>query len=101
MSIKEIITYPIKDLLDSLRNKTISVEELTNVHINQIKSVNKSLNAVVQDSFDSALTTAKFMDNNFNDSNTKPLFGLPFTLKDSIDTKDIISTWGTEGRTNF
>ena len=101
MSIKEIITYPIKDLLDSLRNKTISVEELTNVHINQIKSVNKSLNAVVQDSFDSALTTAKFMDNNFNDSNTKPLFGLPFTLKDSFDTKDIISTWGTEGRTNF
>ena len=101
MSIKEIITYPIKDLLDSLRNKTISVEELTNVHINQIKSVNKSLNAVVQDSFDSALTTAKFMDNNFNDSNTKPLFGLPFTLKDSFDTKDIISTRGTEGRTNF
>ena len=48
MSIKEIITYPIKDLLDSLRNKTISVEELTNVHINQIKSVNKSLNAVVK-----------------------------------------------------
>ena len=37
----------------------------------------------------------------FNDNNNKPLFGLPFTLKDSIDTKDIISTWGTEGRTNF
>ena len=101
MSIKEIITYPIKDLQDSIRNKTISVEELTNLHINQIKSVNQSLNAVVQNSFDSAIKTAKFMDNNFNDSNTKPLFGLPFTLKDSVDTKGIISTWGTEGRTNF
>ena len=101
MSIKEIITYPIKDLLDALRKRIISVEELTNIHINQINSVNSSLNAVVQNSFDSALKTAKFMDNNFNDNNTKPLFGLPFTLKDSIDTKGIISTWGTEGRTNF
>ena len=101
MSIKEIITYPIKDLLNSLRNKTISVEELTNIHINQINSVNKSLNAVVQNSFDSAISTAKFMDNNFKDHKARPLFGLPFTLKDSIDTKDLISTWGTEGRTNF
>ena len=58
MSIKEIITYPIKDLQDSIRNKTISVEELTNLHINQIKSVNQSLNAVVQNSFDSAIKTA-------------------------------------------
>ena len=101
MSIKEIITYPIQDLLDTLRKKIISVEELTNIHIKQINSVNSSLNAVIQNSFESAIKTAKFMDNNFNDNNNKPLFGLPFTLKDSIDTKDIISTWGTEGRTNF
>ena len=38
MSNKEIITYPIKDLLDALRKRIISVEELTNIHINQINS---------------------------------------------------------------
>ena len=69
MSIKEIITYPIQDLLDALRKKIISVEELTNIHIKQINSVNSSLNAVIQNSFESAIKTAKYMDNNFNDNN--------------------------------
>ena len=55
MSIKEIITYPIQDLLDTLRKKIISVEELTNIHIKQINSVNSSLNAVIQNSFESAI----------------------------------------------
>ena len=101
MSIKEIITYPLQDLLKILRNKTISVEELTDIHITQIKKINSSLNAVVQNSFDSATKTAKEMDQNYDKYKNLPLFGIPFTLKDSFDTKNIISTWGTEGRKNY
>jgi len=101
MSIKEIITYPLEDLLKIIKNKTISVEELVNVHIKQIQNVNDSLNAVVQESFNTAITQAKSMDNDFNNHKSLPLFGIPFTLKDSFDTKNLISTWGTEGRKNF
>ena len=66
MSIKEIITYPIEDLLKILRNKTISVEELTKTHIDQINKVNNSLNAVVQNTFEEAIKNAKNFDTNFD-----------------------------------
>ena len=101
MSIKEIITYPIEDLLKILRNRTISVQELTKIHIEQINKVNNSLNAVVQSTFEDAINNAKNFDANFDKYKSLPLFGIPFTLKDSFDTKNIISTWGTEGRKNF
>ena len=101
MSIKEIITYPIEDLLKILRNRTISAEELAKIHIDQINKVNNSLNAVVQNTFEDAINKAKDLDANFDKYKSLPLFGIPFTLKDSFDTKNIISTWGTEGRKNF
>ena len=46
---------------------------------------------MVQNTFEEAIKNAKNFDTNFDKYKSLPLFGIPFTLKDSFDTKNIIS----------
>ena len=88
----------IAELAAAIRAKEVSATELVEAHLRQIERVNPSLNAVVQLCAERALDEAVSADNT---PPILPLHGIPITLKDSIDTADIITTYGTWGRRNF
>ncbi|MGM0438569.1 MAG: amidase [Bacillota bacterium] len=97
----EIIYSSIRELVDLLKKRKISVVELTKLYLQQIEEVNPELNAIVQKNED-VLKMAKEKDKNFEKySKKEPLFGIPITIKDSIDTAGIITTGGTKGRKGY
>lgn len=94
----DFLFRPIADLAAALRAREVSARELVEAHLRQIERVNPALNAVVQLCAERALDEAISADNT---PPTLPLHGIPITLKDSIDSAEIITTYGTRGRREF
>lgn len=86
----------------AIRIKLISSEEITKVFLDRINQVNPKINAVVQMSADKALIAARAADHYLANGNEPgPLHGVPMTIKDSFNTKDLISSAGTLGRAEY
>lgn len=76
-----------------LREKKLSCMELTKQYLDQIEAVNKDLNAYVTVTRETALETAKKVDQKIAAGETlSPLEGIPMTLKDNISTRGIETT---------
>ena len=89
-------------IADRIRKKEVSSLEVVSAHLDRIDSINPSLNTVVQICSDRAINEAKLADKAIEEGNTIGLLhGVPFTLKDSLDAEDIISSAGTQGRSSF
>ncbi|MDZ4728992.1 MAG: amidase [Xanthomonadales bacterium] len=89
-------------LRNAIRNKEVSCVEVVTACLNRIDSVNAALNAVVQLDRNGALQAAKESDQAILRGDvTAPLHGLPMTIKDSLDTRGMISTGGTLGRQSY
>jgi amidase len=87
------------EMLRLIRAKEISSHELVKAHLDRIRAINPALNAVCQIDEPGALKAARAADEELARGETLgPLHGLPITIKDSFDTKGIISTGGTIGR---
>ena len=102
MDAHSVLGRTIREITSNLKERNASASEITQSHIDQIKKVNGSLNAVVQMTETEALEQAETLDKSM--ANGKPigaLHGIPMTLKDSLDTKGIITTYGTEGKRNY
>jgi amidase len=85
-----------------IRTKKASAEDVINAHLEKITSVNPRLNAVVELCLERALQEARAADAQLaSGAPTGPLHGVPFTIKDSLDTAGVISTGGTKGRAGF
>lgn len=98
----EIIYQSAKQIAQSIREKKVSASEVLEAHLSRIEEVNPALNAVVQFATDRARAEARQADNALaRGDSIGPLHGVPFTLKDSIDTEGVITTGGTMGRANF
>ena len=90
------------ELLDLIRAKRISAQELAKIHLDRIRSINPSINAVCQLDEPGALKAARAADEALARGKALgPLHGLPITIKDSFDTAGIITTGGTTGRAKF
>ena len=85
------------DLLDLLRKKKISAQEVMTAHLKQIQHVNPKLNAIVTlvpeeqlmlqaAAADEALAKGKWLG---------PLHGLPIAVKDLHETNGIVTTYGS------
>lgn len=97
-----ILYAPISELCKAILSKKVSSKELVNVYLDRIEEVNPKLNAVVHISADEAREQADHADKKLAEGKISgPLHGIPMTVKDSFDTKDMISTGGTKGRANF
>ncbi len=97
-----LIYQPLTKLIQGIRSKEISSEELVNAYIRRIESVNPKLNAVVQFLPEQALTEAKKADSATARGHSYGiLHGIPMTMKDSLDTAGVITTAGTLGRKNY
>lgn len=89
-------------LARAIREKWISSEELVKTCIERIEEVNPRLNAVVQLPAEQALAAARETDRALARGEARgPLAGVPFTLKDAIETQGVICTGGTAGRSNY
>ena len=83
------------NLLAMLRARDVSSVEMVDAFIERIESVNHGLNAVVTLVEDRAAREAEDSDNRLGGKGeVRPLEGLPITIKDSIITEGVRSTWG-------
>jgi amidase len=90
------------ELVRLIRAKEISSEELTRAYLARIAKVNPKLNAVCQLDEKGALAAAREADASLRrGAELAKLHGVPITIKDSFDTKGIVSAGGTEGRRNY
>ena len=86
----------------AIREKQVSAAELVGACLRRIDEVNPRLNAVVQICSEQALKDAGDADQALARGEVVgPLHGVPFTLKDAIESKDVICTGGTEGRAHY
>ena len=98
----DIIYSSAKTMARAIADKEVSAAELVEAHLARIEEVNPALNAVVMLCADRARAEAAEADAALARGESKgPLHGVPFTLKDSIDTEGVITTGGTLGRKGF
>ncbi len=89
-------------LAAGIARKDFSSVELVEAHLRRIEEVNPILNAVVQTTARDALEHARRADAAVASGEALgPLHGVPMTIKDSFDTKGVLSTAGTKGRQGF
>lgn len=84
------------DLLTALSQKVVSSEELVKAAISRIETLDGAINAVVVRDFEGALATAREADASLARGETRPLLGLPVTVKESHHTIGLPTTWGLE-----
>jgi amidase len=89
-------------LAGMIRSKQISSVEVLELYLARIAAVNPKINAVVALCSERALSEAKAADAMLAKGKLMgPLHGVPMTIKDSFDTKGVVSTGGTLGRKDF
>ena len=92
----DILTLPMHQLISKINNKEISSQELLEIQLEHISEHNASINAVITINEDLALKKAIEADEAMQKGeNWGPLHGLPITMKDAYEVKDIISTGGS------
>lgn len=72
----------------------VTVEKVVLSYMERIKEVNPLVNAVVEDRFEEALLEAKLLDKELGERDadafrTKPLLGVPFTVKESLSVQGL------------
>ena len=92
---EDLFFAPANKLVAMLRARDVSSVELVDAFIERIESVNHGLNAVVTLVEDRAGREAEESDRRLSGKGeVRPLEGLPITIKDSIITAGVRSTWG-------
>lgn len=95
---EQLIFKTAAELAAAIREKSVSVREVVDAHFDQITAVNPAINALVQATADSALAQADAADDALSrGEHIEPLHGVPFTVKDNIETKGVICGCGTTG----
>ncbi len=98
----DIITFSATCQVAAIKEKSVSAVEVVQAHLDRIAEVNPTLNAVVQIRSEGALADARAADASLARGDSPgPLHGVPMTIKDSIDTADLITAAGTQGRASF
>lgn len=87
-------------LAAAIRAGRITSEQAVAAYLDRIDAVNPRLNAVVQLRRDAALADARAADRAPRDGRGA-LHGVPITIKDSLDTAQLVSTGGTTGRAHY
>lgn len=87
------------ELAALIRAREVSSEEVVDAHLDHIAEVNPRINALVVVAADRARVEAKAADAAMaRGEDVGALHGVPFTIKDCIDTDGVVTTWGTAGR---
>lgn len=87
-----------RTLAAAIQDKTVSAREVVQAHIGQINAVNPAINALVQSAAVKALAQADAADADIaKGKKVGPLHGVPFTVKDNIETQGVVCGCGSTG----
>jgi amidase len=89
------------ELSDALARKQVSAVELTEHAIARIERHDGKINAVCVRDFDRALDAARAADTARNRGETKPLLGIPLTVKESYNVAGLPTTWGMPAQKDY
>ena len=91
-----LLTRPAHELAEMLRAGTITSEELTALHLEQIEALNPALNAFLVVDADGAMAAARDIDaRRAAGEEMGPLAGVPIAVKDNFCTRDLPTTCGS------
>ena len=94
------------DLAHAIRRREVTSVAVVEAHIERLRSTQSRINAVVADRYDAALEEARVCDQRVSQASLRgavagelpPLFGVPFTVKESIALEGMPQTAGVLSR---
>jgi len=94
---EDIAFAPVTQLSRWIEAKQLSSERLTRIYLARIERLDPKLRAVITPVHDQALARAKEADRDIRAGKYRgPLHGIPYGVKDLLDTAGIATTWGAE-----
>jgi Asp-tRNA(Asn)/Glu-tRNA(Gln) amidotransferase A subunit family amidase len=93
----DIAFAPVTRLSRWIESRQLTSERLTNIYLSRIERLNPKIRAIITLTGDHALARAKSADAEIASGKyLGPLHGIPYGVKDLLDTKDIPTTYGAE-----
>jgi Asp-tRNA(Asn)/Glu-tRNA(Gln) amidotransferase A subunit family amidase len=93
----DIAFAPATQLSRWIESRALSSERLTNIYLDRIRRYDPKLRAIITLTPDVALQQARAADREIAAGKYRgPLHGIPFGVKDLLDTAGIATTWGAE-----
>ena len=89
------------ELSDALAARQVSAVELAQDAIDRIERHDGQINAICVRDFERALTVARAADAALARGETRPLLGIPLTVKDSFNVAGLPTTWGFPAHKDF
>src|SRR5246127_369168 len=89
------------ELSEALRNKQVSAVELAQDAIDRIERHDGKINAVCVRDFARGLDAARAADAALGRGETRPLLGIPMTVKESCNVAGLPTTWGFPAHKDF
>ncbi|GAB3470471.1 amidase [Massilia terrae] len=94
---EDIAYAPVTQLSRWIESRKLSSERLTRIYLDRIKRYDGKLRAVITLAEDHALAQARQADREIAAGKYRgPLHGIPYGVKDLLDTAGIRTTWGAE-----
>ena len=88
---------PVTQLSRWIESRQLTSERLTNIYLNRIDLLDGKIRSVITLTRDHALARARAADAEIAGGKYRgPLHGIPYGVKDLLDTKDIATTYGAE-----
>ncbi len=88
---------PVTELSRWIESKQLPSERLTSIYLARIERLDGKIRSVITLTRDHALARAKQADAEIASGKYRgPLHGIPYGVKDLLDTKDILTTYGAE-----
>ena len=80
-----------------IESRQLTSERLTNIYLSRIERLNPKINSIITLTKDHGIARAKAADAEIASGKYRgPLHGIPYGVKDLLDTKDIPTTYGAE-----
>jgi Asp-tRNA(Asn)/Glu-tRNA(Gln) amidotransferase A subunit family amidase len=93
----DIAFAPVTSLSRWIQHRTLTSERLTNIYLTRLRQFDPTLHCVITLTKEFALAQAKKADAEIAAGKYRgPLHGIPYGVKDLLDTANIATTWGAE-----
>jgi Asp-tRNA(Asn)/Glu-tRNA(Gln) amidotransferase A subunit family amidase len=93
----DIAFAPVTQLSRWIESRQLSSERLTNIYLSRIERLDPKIRSIITLTKDHALARARAADAEIAAGKYRgPLHGIPYGVKDLLDTKDIPTTYGAE-----
>jgi Asp-tRNA(Asn)/Glu-tRNA(Gln) amidotransferase A subunit family amidase len=94
---EDVAFAPVSQLSRWIESRRLASTRLTNIYLDRIGRLNPKVNAVITLTRDHALARAALADREIAAGKYRgPLHGIPYGVKDLLDTAGIPTTWGAE-----